>query len=78
MYITMPRPTIKCSKCGSTDVAIPERSANGYDPETSPLLRCRNCGHEKLPPSHKERFDDLLKRGIGAGTSDRRDDVETF
>ena len=67
MYVTLPRSTIKCSKCGGTDIAIPERSANEPD-NGEVLLRCRSCGHEKRE-SHKQRFDDLLTSAT-VGTRD--------
>jgi uncharacterized Zn finger protein len=64
MHITMPRPIIKCSKCGSVDIVIPERSANGPSHDDgSTLLRCRGCGHEKLS-GHKQRFDEVLKGAV--------------
>lgn len=47
MYTYMPRPLIKCSKCGSTDIVIPERPANGLVADVGTLLRCKGCGHEK-------------------------------
>ncbi len=75
MYVTLPRPTIKCSKCGSMDIAIPERSANGPSTEDdAALLRCRSCGHEKRS-GHKQRFDDLLSSSIGTETFPKE---ETF
>ncbi len=59
MHVTLPRPTIKCGKCGSADIAIPERSANGPEVKDGDvLLRCRSCGHEKRE-GHKQRFDDM-------------------
>ena len=59
MYTTLPRPTISCSKCGSTDIAIPERDANGpASDDGATLLRCRNCGHVKTS-GHEQRFYDL-------------------
>ena len=62
MHVTLPRPVIKCSKCGSTDIAVPERDANGFASADDDvlLLRCRACGHEKRS-GHKQRFDDLFK-----------------
>ena len=68
MHITMPRPTIKCGKCGSADIAIPERSANAYDPDDCVLLKCRQCGHEKRS-GHKQRFDDMFSSAVTQGTS---------
>ena len=74
MHMTMPKPIIKCSKCESIDVVIPERSANAtYEPEV--LLRCRKCGHEKRA-EHKQRFDDLLTRSVG--TTSPWPKTETF
>lgn len=67
MHITMPRPVIKCSKCGSADIVIPERSANAHDPDDCALLKCRSCGHEKRS-GHKQRFDDLLSSSVGTRT----------
>ena len=68
MSLTMPRPVIKCSKCGSTNIAIPERDANGPDVDDGgALLRCRACGHEKIA-GHKQRFTDVFTAGVGTRT----------
>lgn len=59
MYMLMPKPTIKCSQCGSTNVVIPARvipewPANSHAPQPSGMktgdvaLRCKGCGHEKM------------------------------
>lgn len=62
MHMIMPRATIKCSKCGSTDIVYPEMIAPEW-PANSPCprpaaaarggvqLRCKGCGHEKLQTS---------------------------
>lgn len=57
MNIALPRPIIKCSKCSSADIVIPERAANHYDPDDMVLLRCRACGHEKR--SERKRLHDV-------------------
>lgn len=69
MYITLPRPIIKCSQCGSTDIAVPERNANGPadDDDGTVLLRCRKCGHERVS-GHKQRFDDMMEASVGTWT----------
>lgn len=58
MHMIMPRPTIRCSQCGSTDIVRPEMVAPEW-PANSSLprpaaasrdgveLRCKVCGHEK-------------------------------
>lgn len=58
MHLMMPRATIKCSKCDSTDIVYPEMVSPEW-PANSPVprpaassrdgvqLRCKGCGHEK-------------------------------
>ncbi len=65
MYTYMPRPTIRCSKCDSTDICIPERDANGpMMVDHSTLLRCRKCGHEK----RSEPYPPLSMEGTSLGS----------
>lgn len=66
MHYYMPRPTIRCSKCDSTDIAIPERDANGpIMGEAGTLLRCRKCGHTK----HSKPEPPVSMAGVSIGSA---------
>ncbi len=47
MYINLPTPDQKCSKCGAINQTEVVRRQKRYG-KTSVILRCVVCGHEKV------------------------------